>query len=254
MPQPALLLARLDAIAASLSTERDALALLALGSVGLERERLDEHSDLDFFVIVAAGAKPGYLASIAWLERAHSVAFSFPNTADGRKALFTDGVFAEYAVFEPNELERIAYAPGRFVWKRDDVPDRLATPRTRPRNAESSVEWHVNEALTNLLVGLHRDARGEHLSAMRFIQVFAVDRVVSVAEQLDRAARRHRDPYASERRIERRHPELGASLAGMTQGYRHNRSSALTILEWLEARVTVDPTLASVIRRLCART
>ena len=53
MPSPVQLLARLDALASSLREREDALALLALGSVGLETHRLDQHSDLDFFVLVA---------------------------------------------------------------------------------------------------------------------------------------------------------------------------------------------------------
>jgi hypothetical protein len=62
--------------------------LLALGSAGLERQRLDRYSDLDFFVIVAQGYKVHYIESLDWL-------------ADGHKALMTDGIFCEFAVFEP---------------------------------------------------------------------------------------------------------------------------------------------------------
>jgi hypothetical protein len=46
------LLARLDAIARSLEASGHAEALIGLGSVGLELDRLDEYSDLDFFAIV----------------------------------------------------------------------------------------------------------------------------------------------------------------------------------------------------------
>lgn len=50
--RPELLLARLDEIGAALARSNRALALLGLGSVGLELERLDRYSDLDFFAIV----------------------------------------------------------------------------------------------------------------------------------------------------------------------------------------------------------
>jgi hypothetical protein len=46
------LLYRLDEIGKSLEKSGHALALIGLGSVGLELERLDQYSDLDFFVIV----------------------------------------------------------------------------------------------------------------------------------------------------------------------------------------------------------
>ncbi|KPB04498.1 hypothetical protein [Bacillus sp. CHD6a] len=54
------LLRRLDEIGLSLERTQGALLLLGLGSVGNELDRLDEFSDLDFFVIV----KPGYKRSM----------------------------------------------------------------------------------------------------------------------------------------------------------------------------------------------
>ena len=58
------LLARLDAIACSLEASGHAEALIGLGSVGLELDRLDEYSDLDFFAIVNPA-----LAALAFLEQ-----------------------------------------------------------------------------------------------------------------------------------------------------------------------------------------
>jgi len=49
MAQPQILLTRLDDIGRSLDSTGRALALLGLGSVGLEADRLDQFSDLDFF-------------------------------------------------------------------------------------------------------------------------------------------------------------------------------------------------------------
>src|SRR5262249_14629553 len=101
---PARLLRRLDEIGESLARRADAVALIGLGSVGTDLQRLDEHSDLDFFVIVDEGAKPRYLASIDWLEDAAPVVYSFENSVDGRKALFAGWVFVAYAVFTFTEL------------------------------------------------------------------------------------------------------------------------------------------------------
>src|SRR5262245_49830641 len=111
-------LSRLDDLGAHLSTRPDALALLGVGSVGVETARLDEHSDLDFFVIVEAAAKPAYLQSIDWLEAVCPVVYSFPNSVDGRKALYSDGIFVEYAVFTMAELAAAEYAGSRVVWQR----------------------------------------------------------------------------------------------------------------------------------------
>lgn len=52
MPASQALLNRLDAIGHSLEKSGHALALIGLGSAGVETERLDSYSDLDFFAIV----------------------------------------------------------------------------------------------------------------------------------------------------------------------------------------------------------
>ncbi len=49
---PTMLLQRLDSIGQCLRASNKALALLGLGSVGIETERLDQYSDVDFFAIV----------------------------------------------------------------------------------------------------------------------------------------------------------------------------------------------------------
>ena len=65
MTRRELLLSRLDAIGASLARRGDALALLGLGSVGVETDRIDDFSDLDFFAIVEPGRKARYLDDLA---------------------------------------------------------------------------------------------------------------------------------------------------------------------------------------------
>ena len=109
---PARLLQRLDDLGAMLAARGDAIALIGLGSVGADLDRLDDHSDLDFFVVVEDRALRRYLDSIDWLEELSPVAFSFPNTVAGRKVLFADGLYAEYAVFT---LDGLAPVPPRRV-------------------------------------------------------------------------------------------------------------------------------------------
>jgi hypothetical protein len=145
------LLDRLDAIGDSLEASSHALALIGLGSVGLELARLDAHSDLDFFVIVEDGFKQAYIHDLAWLERVAAVTYHFQNTMDGFKLLFADDVFCEFAVFEMHELASIPFAPGRIVWKKAGVPDELAVPALEPPPLSGhDLGWHVGEALTNL--------------------------------------------------------------------------------------------------------
>ena len=138
MDRPQVLLTRLDAMGAALAQEHDALALIGLGSVGTDLERLDACSDLDIFVIVAPGHKQRFINDLSWLEAVHPIAYAFLNSAHGYKLLFTDGVYCELDVFEPQELAATHFPRGRFVWKRPEVDDGLAVPQALPPAARGT--------------------------------------------------------------------------------------------------------------------
>ena len=243
---------RLASLAHSLSVREDALALLALGSVGVETDRLDAWSDLDFFVLVRDGAKARYIQNLNWLAEAHPLAWHFQNTADGQKALMTDGVFCEFAVFEVHEMSRIPYAPGRFIWRRNEVDETLACAQ-RPLPARQSADWLVGEALSNLVVGLQRHARGERLAAMRMIQVHALDRVLEFMEILQPDSNDPcsvRDPFNVDRRIEMRGSQAALALPVWAGGYESTVPAALALLEVLEKRKVVSQYVGEYIRAL----
>jgi lincosamide nucleotidyltransferase B/F len=245
------LLTRLDEIGRSLERSGHGLALIGLGSVGLELDRIDAYSDLDFFAIVEDGYKQEYIDSLGWLSDIHPVAYLFRNTVDGYKLLFADGIFCEFAVFELGELQNIPFAPGRIVWKQPNVPDTLGQPASKPTvPSKREKGWLLGEALTNIYVGLQRDKRGEMLSAMRFIQSYAVDRLLELVEYIDMANEVHRDPFVNERRFEQRYPNLAPLLCMWAQGYQKNRESALAILEYLESHFEVNEAMAREIRNL----
>jgi len=251
---PARLLRRLDDIGGALAERGDAIALIGLGSVGVDLDRLDEHSDLDFFVIVDQAAKPAYLASIDWLEAAAPIHYSFENSVDGRKVLFEDGIFAEYAVFTLVELAGAGFSPGRIVWRRADAPDGLEAPGRVPgRSPYLTPHYQANEILTNLYVGLHRDARGERLSAARLIQVHAVDRAITLLGLLGQGTGAQQDAFAVERGAERRFGVDRLPLARLMPGYERNHEAALAMLAWLEEHADVDQRLASAVRELASR-
>ncbi len=256
MITPSHLTARLDDIGRSLSRRDDAVALIGLGSVGVETDRLDRWSDLDFFAVVEPGAAAGYLDSLSWLEAVHPVGYAFRNTADGYKLLFADGILCEFAVFEPDGLHPATFSPGRIVWARADATALLGETFECPAVAlieatARPVEWLLGEALTNLLVGLQRDRRGETLSATRFIQGYVVDRAVELSEKCSADVHPDgRDPFSPERRIERRFPELAAHLPGFMQGYGRNRESARALLNFLAARFPLPPALRTALDTL----
>ena len=66
---------RLDDLALSLSRTEGAIALIGLGSVGLETHRMDDYSDIDFFVIVKDGRAESFIKNVSWLTDTYPVAY-----------------------------------------------------------------------------------------------------------------------------------------------------------------------------------
>lgn len=244
---PERLIGRLNAIAKSLRESERALALLALGSSGLERHRLDAYSDLDFFVIAQPGQKQWFLHNRDWL--AAPVAFTFANTVDGYKTLYADELFAEWAVFEPDELTGIPYPPGHIVWHAPGFDTSLATPPTRTRQP-ARPSWMLGEALTNLYIGLGRWHRGEKMSGYAFIQQYAVAQVLQLAAHAETpASATDADPFDATRRLEQRFPRLAARLPAMLPGYAETPAAAAAILSFLSEHFAVDPAMRRAIER-----
>jgi hypothetical protein len=251
MSKRELLLARLDEIGHSIARSDHVLALIGLGSVGLETDRLDDYSDLDFFVIVERGFKHIYLDRLDWLSSVRPLVYQFRNTVDGYKVLFSDGVFCEFAVFESSELPCIPFAPGRIVWKHPAVADSISTPALARCTPDGhGTEWLLGEALTNVYVGLCRYRRGEKLSAARFVQQYAVDRILEIVESKGQTAPVGKDPFSPERRLEERNPEIASHLSRFVQGYERTPESAVAILDYLCSKHSVNRALEAEIRRL----
>ena len=245
-----LLLSRLNEIGASLERSDKAVALIGLGSVGLEVDRLDEFSDLDFFVIVEPGHKAEFIEHLDWLGSICPISYFFQNTPDGHKLLFQDGIFCEFAVFEERELPEIPFAPGRIIWKKHDVPETLALPqRVHSVQENPSLEWSLGEALTNLYVGVSRFHRGERLSAMRLIQGYSVDRVLELAARIT-SGTSGEDVFAPERRYEQRHPSIAKELPAFMQGYDRSIESAQAILLFLERHFPVNESFKQTLTEL----
>lgn len=251
-PKSDLLLARLEAIGHSLAQASHALALIGLGSVGAELQRLDDYSDLDFFAVVEPGHKSAFIHQLDWLSCVHPIAYAFRNSADGYKLLFEDGIFCEFAIFEEAELRQIPFASGRMVWKKAGVSDTLGAPQlARPNPEPASVEWLLGEALTNLYVGLGRYRRGEKLSALRFIQGYAVDRLLELSDHIEPPTASPRDIFAPERRYEQRHPRLAQELPSFAQGYDRSVESARALLTFLGSHFEIPRALQRAILALC---
>jgi hypothetical protein len=98
---------------------------------------------------------------------------------------------------------------------------------------------------------LSRYHRGEKLSAARFIQHYAVDRIVDLSSFVEAERPIAADTFTPERRYELRFPQTARHLAAFVQGYERSRESAQAILAFLEQHFEVNPHLAQRIRELC---
>ena len=231
MSRKEMLLQRLDAVGASLERTGKAEALLGHGSVGVELDRLDDLSDLDFFAIVRPGYKREFIDNLWWLSDIAPIAYAFINSADGYKLLYEDGIFCEFAVFERSELPGIAYAESRVVWKTEDFDESLRFSAKPPAPAfVHSVEWIAGEMITNLYVGLCRFRRGEKLSAFRFVQEYAVDRLIELIGMNEKRSTALADGFAPTRRFEQAYPQLSTTLSGCMQGIDRTPESARAII------------------------
>lgn len=241
------LLNRLNEISESLNQSQKALALIALGSVGLELDRIDDYSDLDFFVIAKTGFKSYFLDNLEWLKMVSNLAFYFQNTKDGYKVLFEDGIFCEFAIFEQNELSAIPFSEGRIAWAENNVDHTICKPIMKVEKIQHSKEWIIGELLTNIYIGISRYKRGEKLSATRFIQSHAVDRVLELATYLEEKSLVNEDIFSNERRFEQIYPNISKQLPNFIQGYDRCEESALEIIKFIEKYFEINLIMKNAI-------
>ncbi|ERJ13156.1 hypothetical protein [Haloplasma contractile] len=243
-------LERLNTIGEELSRIDDALALLALGSVGCELDRMDQYSDLDFFVICKEGTKNRFLNHLNWLENIHPLVFTFRNTKDGYKALYEDNIFCEFAIFEPQELENIEFSRGRIVWKREEFDASLCDGTMTEYKKKENIDFFINEALTNLYIGLGRYHRGENLSAYYFIQVYAFDRILHLMTTIEQPTDSKGDLFVLNRRFEQRYPESSKTISNLLLGYDEIVKGAKNCLEFLDEQFAINQGIKSRIEAL----
>ncbi len=224
------------------------LGLLALGSCA-QQERLDEWSDLDFFVIVEQGNQDAYLSNPDWLQACAPLAYIFRNTKDGHKVMWEDEIYAEYAIFEPQMMKDISFTQGKFIFKKEGfiMSESPCVPMPHPHQ---DIDYAINEILTNLYVGVCRFHRGEFLSAFMIIQVHAIEQLLSMADNLFQPKTDNEDLFAIERRVEQRYPELVDILSHSILGYHQSLNAAQVILDYLKTISQLNPIMVHKIENL----
>lgn len=249
---PSDLLSRIDDIKNLVSNTNGTLALLGLGSIGADLIRLDNYSDLDFFVIVKdKKAKETLLLDLYWLESPKKFSFKFKNTKDGYKALYEDGIFIEMAIFVIDELKYIPYSKGRIIWiDKSFEPTSIPLENNLPKFT-NSIEWLLGELLTNLYIGMSRYCRGEKLSAYKFIHHYAIDRFIELMMlKLNKNKDILLDNFSIDRRIELNYPEIVPYLKELLNSYMEIPKSCSKILTIIMKYYSINQNIEVEINKL----
>lgn len=223
------------------------LCLLGLGSMS-ELNRLDAYSDIDFFLIVQNGTKHEYLVNLKWME-SQPIAYAFRNTQDGYKVLYEDGVFAEFAVFDQDEIKTAHYSKGHVFYIKEGFNASFVEPKHQQQKKTIDKHFLTNEALTNLYVGLQRELRGEKASATTFIQGHAYQNIIQLFPLILREQKVDEDLYVYERRIEQRFLQSESIISSLRPGYDHNVEAAKFALDFLDQHFEVDDAMKREIQQ-----
>jgi hypothetical protein len=219
-----------------------AIALIGAGSAGAEIGRMDQYSDIDFFLIVEDGFSAGFINDNSWFGRDLPIVFAFRDTDHGNKALLENGVFLEFAIFTQTELAQNGIPGLRTIWSKSGflLPDLSAKQPT-----VREVSYYVDQALSNLLVGALRLRRGERLAALAMIERYALTNLLRAYRVKNNLA--IQDPFNIERRAEQ---ALGVDFTALVQGYERLEDSLEKILAFAEENFEVNASIAQSIREL----
>jgi len=86
---------------------------------------------------------------------------------------------------------------------------------------------------------------------MRFIQVYALDRIIDLINLQSNPTEVNQDPFMTDRRLEARYPDFSEQLASFAQGYGRNAESALSQLEFLSKHFVINSEMSAAIMNLC---
>jgi uncharacterized membrane protein YfbV (UPF0208 family) len=220
-------------------------ALLGLGSIA-NPDRLDDYSDIDFFLIVKQGHKQSFIETLSWLMPLEPV-FYYQNTQDGYKVLLANHVMLEFAVFTMSELINIPYHRPVILFARTKAIEK-AIPIPVISNTGFHGQYHLEEALTNLYIGLLREHRGEKFAAFQMIQEFALHQVLLALRNPSTSI--EIDPFNPRRRIEQYDPELAIWIHSVVQGIQQNRQAASMILNKIKAKISTNPLVIAIEKLL----
>ncbi len=232
------LLKRFDEIIEYNKHKDEVLAFIGMGSMS-STNRIDDYSDIDFFIIVKNAYKQTYLKHMDWLN-VKEISWWYQETKDGIKAMYEDGIYLEFAVFTEDEIKDIDFYEGTIYYQSKDIDKKSIQPK-QIKHQTVDITYEINTLLSNLYVGLLRQKRGEKAAAFLMIQVYATNHLLKVLDE------HPDDMYVVERRIEQR---LDLNYEILYGGISNNIESAKYQLELIKHKFDLNASFLKEIEQL----
>lgn len=206
-----------DALRRALEPDPRVIGLMAAGSMAGQSHQPDEWSDHDFWVIVEPGAQAWYHTHTEWLPDSDQIVLWFQEPHGGFKVVYRSGHLLEFAVSEREILLRAKVNDYRLLIDRcglaADLVQLQRSTEAEFRQQTADDLCLLGQFLTNLLVGVGRYRRGEHLSARSLISMWAFHGLLRlIARYIPAEHPGTLDNLDPLRRFEMVYPTIGAAI------------------------------------------
>jgi lincosamide nucleotidyltransferase len=213
----------------------EVIGLIFVGSAAAT-ERVDQHSDQDFFLVVHEGTAEGFRKNLSWLPNHGQIALHPRETAHGLKVVYQNGDVLEFAVFQDSELELAAANDYRVDLDRKDIADRMEKIAKRSIPAEVNRSQEFELFLSLILIGVGRARRGEVLAAEQHIKAYALNNALRLIRLVRPVSASKKDSLNAYRRFELDYPELGGELGEVLLMPTEESAKSLAVLVLREIR------------------
>ncbi len=191
--------------------------------------------------VVKNGTKANLITNLNWLSEIQHIAFHYLRVSNGRRIVFSDGVFCEIYLHEPKDLTLDAMPGWHNQWQRPEFQSNLY-PNTELANIDQNREWLIGELLTSIIIGLRAYSHGERLSAFQSIQQNSLTYLLKLTILLKSQSMVAKEEVQEEDLVnwETHFPELKQHLPEFAAGYERTPESSVHMLRYLESKLPIN--------------
>ena len=202
----------IEEIRGNLEPHPEVLGLVVVGSTANQSHAPDEWSDHDFALITEPGHQARFRYQHDWLPQNSPICLAFQETEHSLKILYEDGHLIEFAVFDPEELNRLMVNDYQVLIDRANITAQMQGLARRGIEQSPQEAYLWGQLITHLLTGINRYRRGEKLSGHHFIKYHAISNFLELYALKTTADKTKLDNLDSFRRYEQVFPEVAAEV------------------------------------------